>query len=268
MQTLLTVVHVLMAVSLITVILLQHGKGADAGAAFGSGASSTVFGARGSTSFLTKLTWGLVVMFFAVSFALNNMAADLAKGGKSVMERTAIKDDSPSGVIGSSVEPVEALEEAAPAEQAPTDLPDIPLSGDNTDAPPSILEPAAPEPADGQAADAPPDPADQTKPKAQEEDKSDTPAGSAPQAPEAAARPEKNQKAAAVAKPAVQTEPNGKPAATPKPAAESDASTRAGRSTGGEVSSPAKTPILKAPAEDKPAAPSKPQGKAGKGPRE
>ncbi|MGH8583968.1 MAG: preprotein translocase subunit SecG [Gammaproteobacteria bacterium] len=256
MHTLLTVVHVLMAVSLITVILLQHGKGADAGAAFGSGASSTVFGARGSTSFLTKLTWGLVVIFFAVSFALNNMAAELAKGGKSVMERAAIKDDNPSGVIDSSVKPVEEQEDAAPAEKTRSDLPEIPLSGDNADTPPNIPETAAPEPADVQAADAPPDLADQSKPKAQDKGKSTTPAGSAPRAPEAAARAAGDQSAAPASKPAEKTKPQGKPAAAPKPAAER------------EVSSPAKTLILKAPAEGKPAAPSKAQGKAGTGPRE
>ncbi len=260
MHTLLTVLHVMMAVSLITVILLQHGKGADAGAAFGSGASATVFGARGATSFLTKLTWGLVVIFFAVSFALNNMAADLAKGGKSVMERTSIKGDSPSRVIESGVEPVEAQEDAAPA--TPSDLPEIPLSGDNADAPP-IPEPPAPEPVNAQDASAPSDAADRTTPKAQEEDKSSAPASSAPaqQGPEAAARPG-GQKAAA--KPAAQ--PQDKPAAAPKPAAENDTATRAGGSTESGVSSTAKTPILKTPAEGKPAAP--PQGKSGSGQRE
>ena len=54
--TVLLAVHILLALLLISVILLQQGKGATAGAAFGSGASSTVFGPRGSASFLTRLT--------------------------------------------------------------------------------------------------------------------------------------------------------------------------------------------------------------------
>ena len=56
MQTLILSIHIFLAIALIVLILVQHGKGADAGAAFGSGASSTVFGAQGSASFLTKVT--------------------------------------------------------------------------------------------------------------------------------------------------------------------------------------------------------------------
>ena len=56
MQTLILSIHIFLAIALIVLILVQHGKGADAGAAFGSGASSTVFGAQGSASFLTKIT--------------------------------------------------------------------------------------------------------------------------------------------------------------------------------------------------------------------
>ena len=64
MQALFLVLHVLVGIGLITLILLQHGKGADAGAAFGSGASATVFGARGSATFLTKATAVLALLFF------------------------------------------------------------------------------------------------------------------------------------------------------------------------------------------------------------
>jgi preprotein translocase subunit SecG len=69
-QILLLVVHVLACVALVTLVLLQHGKGADAGAAFGSGASQTVFGARGSGSFLTRATAILATVFFATSLSL------------------------------------------------------------------------------------------------------------------------------------------------------------------------------------------------------
>jgi len=70
MYTILVVVQVLAAAALIGLILLQHGKGADAGAAFGSGASGTVFGSRGSANFLSRATAWLAAVFFAVSLAL------------------------------------------------------------------------------------------------------------------------------------------------------------------------------------------------------
>jgi preprotein translocase subunit SecG len=64
------VIHVLVALGLIALVLLQHGKGADAGAAFGSGASSTVFGSRGSSSFLSRATAILATIFFCTSLVL------------------------------------------------------------------------------------------------------------------------------------------------------------------------------------------------------
>ena len=71
MYTFLIVVQVLMAIGLSALILVQHGKGADAGAAFGSGASSTVFGSQGSASFLTRATAILATLFFLNSLALS-----------------------------------------------------------------------------------------------------------------------------------------------------------------------------------------------------
>ena len=64
------VVHVLLALGLVGLILIQHGKGADAGAAFGSGAAGSVFGARGAHSFLYKLTAILAIGFFVTSIVL------------------------------------------------------------------------------------------------------------------------------------------------------------------------------------------------------
>jgi len=69
-ETLVVVFHVLVAVAVVALVLLQHGKGADAGAAFGGGASQTVFGSRGSATFLSKLTAVLAVLFFLTSFTL------------------------------------------------------------------------------------------------------------------------------------------------------------------------------------------------------
>ncbi|ROO29292.1 preprotein translocase subunit SecG [Salinisphaera japonica] len=68
--TILIIVQVVIALSLIALILLQHGKGADAGAAFGSGASGTVFGAKGSANFMSRATAGLATLFFLSSLTL------------------------------------------------------------------------------------------------------------------------------------------------------------------------------------------------------
>lgn len=64
-------IHVFAAVFIILLVLIQQGKGAAVGAAFGSGASQTVFGSRGSGSFLFRLTLGFVAVFFVTSIALN-----------------------------------------------------------------------------------------------------------------------------------------------------------------------------------------------------
>ena len=70
-QTLAVVFHVLLAASIIGLVLLQRGKGADAGAGFGAGASGTVFGARGSGSFLSRTTAILATLFFVTSLGLS-----------------------------------------------------------------------------------------------------------------------------------------------------------------------------------------------------
>lgn len=70
MYTLLIVLHVLIAVALIGVVLIQSGKGADIGAAFGGGSSQTVFGARGPTTFLHQLTTALAALFMVTSIVL------------------------------------------------------------------------------------------------------------------------------------------------------------------------------------------------------
>lgn len=67
--------HVLVALVLIALVLIQHGKGADIGAAFGSGASNTVFGSQGTGSFLFKLTGGLALTFFVTSLSLSYMVS-------------------------------------------------------------------------------------------------------------------------------------------------------------------------------------------------
>jgi preprotein translocase subunit SecG len=69
-NSILLIAQVLLSISLIVLILMQHGKGADAGAAFGSGASATVFGARGSGNFLSRATTLIAILFFVVCLSL------------------------------------------------------------------------------------------------------------------------------------------------------------------------------------------------------
>ncbi|MDO6443213.1 MULTISPECIES: preprotein translocase subunit SecG [unclassified Marinobacter] len=80
METLVVVVHVVIAVALVGLVLIQQGKGADAGAAFGGGgASQTVFGSQGSGSFLTRMTTLLAIVFFVTSFSLAVFAKQRAE---------------------------------------------------------------------------------------------------------------------------------------------------------------------------------------------
>ncbi len=69
-NSILLIAQVLLSISLIVLILMQHGKGADAGAAFGSGASATVFGARGSGNFMSRATTLIAILFFIVCMSL------------------------------------------------------------------------------------------------------------------------------------------------------------------------------------------------------
>lgn len=70
MFTVLLAVHIIIAIVMVGLILLQHGKGADAGASFGAGAAGTVFGAAGSANFMTRATAVLATIFFVTSLAL------------------------------------------------------------------------------------------------------------------------------------------------------------------------------------------------------
>jgi preprotein translocase subunit SecG len=76
LNNILLVVHVLIAVGIVGLILLQQGKGADAGAAFGGGSSSTVFGSQGSGTFLSRATAILAALFFVTSLSLAYLAKD------------------------------------------------------------------------------------------------------------------------------------------------------------------------------------------------
>src|SRR3970282_2126039 len=79
METLLLVIHVLAALAIVGLVLLQHGKGADVGAAFGSGASGSLFGASGSANFLSRTTAVLAAVFFLTGMGLTYYAGQKAE---------------------------------------------------------------------------------------------------------------------------------------------------------------------------------------------
>ena len=112
-NSILLVAQVLLSISLIVLILMQHGKGADAGAAFGSGASATVFGARGSGNFMTRATTIIAVLFFIVCLSLAYISS---------------RRDVPDSVTGS----VTAQETEVAPMQENGDLPPSEPQGDNS----------------------------------------------------------------------------------------------------------------------------------------
>jgi preprotein translocase subunit SecG len=94
------IIHVLLALGLVALILMQHGKGADAGAAFGAGSSGSVFGSRGANSFIYKLTAGVATGFFLTSLTLAYIAANETNAKdepKSIMDQpeAAVLTDMP-----------------------------------------------------------------------------------------------------------------------------------------------------------------------------
>lgn len=81
-------IHILVALAIIGLVLMQHGKGADMGAAFGSGASGSLFGATGSANFLSRTTGILAAVFFVTSLTLAYVASNKPKTTGSVMQET------------------------------------------------------------------------------------------------------------------------------------------------------------------------------------
>ncbi|MGB7180529.1 MAG: preprotein translocase subunit SecG [Burkholderiaceae bacterium] len=86
LSNLMQLVQVLAALGVILLVLLQHGKGADMGAAFGGGSSGSLFGATGSANFLSRLTAGLAVLFFVSTLGLAYVSNLRPDAGGSVME--------------------------------------------------------------------------------------------------------------------------------------------------------------------------------------
>jgi preprotein translocase subunit SecG len=117
MEKLVLVIHVLAALGVIGLVLLQHGKGADMGASFGSGASGSLFGVSGSSNFMSRATAGFVLVFFTTSLTLAYMASNKA-GDRSVVKLHAtqageVAADKAKALPAASVESVKAEVPAA-----------------------------------------------------------------------------------------------------------------------------------------------------------
>ena len=117
----LLIVQILVALGIIGLVLIQHGKGADAGAAFGGGASGTVFGSRGSGNFLTKLTTGLAVLFFANSLMLAWLVAHPEGSANNSIIPTAVEAPASGSASTAPAGTVPAI--VTPSVKAPADVP-------------------------------------------------------------------------------------------------------------------------------------------------
>ncbi len=95
METLVWVVHVLTAAVLIGLVLMQHGKGADMGAAFGSGSAGSLFGSSGSANFLSRSTAVAATIFFVTSLTLTYLYAHPSQG-RGVMDRADLSKTAPA----------------------------------------------------------------------------------------------------------------------------------------------------------------------------
>lgn len=123
METVVLVIHVVATISLVVLVLVQQGKGANLGAAFGSGASNTVFGSVGSASFLTKLTAGIALVFFITSLTLAYIAHQNVKSGSSLDIPELISSPSDRALIEGKVS--DSLENASGSEQISVEVKEL-----------------------------------------------------------------------------------------------------------------------------------------------
>ncbi len=144
METVILIVHVLAAIGVVALVLLQQGKGADMGAAFGSGASSTVFGSQGSSSFITRGTAILATIFFITSLTLavvssrgvDNSSVTESALTEVVDSEAVVAEDMPSAPQAAVVESASDMP-AAPATEVPNetssgDVPAVPAAETET----------------------------------------------------------------------------------------------------------------------------------------
>lgn len=114
LHTLTLILHMLFAAGIIGLVLLQRGKGAEAGAGFGAGASGTVFGARGSASFLSRSTAALATLFFITSLSLAYLGSR-PTGTGSVMDKVSTTLPAPAPAAATTPPAITIPAENAPA---------------------------------------------------------------------------------------------------------------------------------------------------------
>ncbi len=124
LHTLVLVVHVLIGAMIVALVLLQRGKGADAGAAFGAGASGTVFGAKGSANFLSRSTAALATLFFCTSLGLAYLGTQ-RKAPESLLDTAVPAELAPVATPTGEAPAGQAPVGGAPAGELPA-LPSVP----------------------------------------------------------------------------------------------------------------------------------------------
>ncbi len=126
-QKVVLIAHTLIAIMIIVLVLLQRGKGADAGAAFGAGASGTVFGARGSSSFFSRATAIFATLFFASSLTLAYLSSQRSEAPSSLLENAPVVETDAAVVPELSEEtPISDMPELESSEEpVPVDLPEL-----------------------------------------------------------------------------------------------------------------------------------------------
>jgi preprotein translocase subunit SecG len=119
MQQLILIIHILVAIAIIALVLMQHGRGADVGASFGSGSSNTMFGSAGALPFLMKLTVACAALFFITSISLTYLAA---RGEHKAQTTMPAMPSMPATQTTKAAQPVPA-NNAADLNFAPTSAP-------------------------------------------------------------------------------------------------------------------------------------------------
>lgn len=112
-------IHILVALAIIGLVLMQHGKGADMGAAFGSGASGSLFGASGSANFLSRTTGILAAVFFVTSLTLAYVASSKPKTSGSVMQETVQSQTVSQPAQAAGDAPAEPADAGSKAKEVP-----------------------------------------------------------------------------------------------------------------------------------------------------
>ncbi len=136
MDLVVLIVHVLAAAGIIGLVLVQHGKGADVGAAFGTGSAGSVFGSAGSANFLSRMTAGLALVFFLTSIGLSFLSN---------------KRDSGKGVMADHPAATQPAADKAPGTAAVPDVPSAPAAKGDTEGKVDKTAPAATAPKPGEA---------------------------------------------------------------------------------------------------------------------